>query len=69
MKKKLDDLDAEEARIKERLKEIDELEGKITGEVPKYQPKLIEELSEISMHAALYHRPEPLQRKPSQAVS
>ncbi|VDN07510.1 unnamed protein product [Thelazia callipaeda] len=57
IKKRLLELDAKEAEIKARLKEIAKIQGEMPEGLPKYQPKLIEELSEIAAHALLYHRP------------
>lgn len=63
IKKRLEELDVEETKINARLKELARIQGEMPDEVPKYQPKLIEELSEIAAHAILYHRPSDSQRK------
>lgn len=56
-------MDVEETKINARLKELARIQGEMPENLPKYQPKLIEELSEIAAHAILYHRPDDSQRK------
>uniref|UniRef100_A0A0R3RUM9 Small ribosomal subunit protein uS15m n=1 Tax=Elaeophora elaphi TaxID=1147741 RepID=A0A0R3RUM9_9BILA len=63
IKKRLEELDVEEAKINARLKELGKIQGEMPDKLPKYQPKLIEELSEVAAHAILYHRPDDSQRK------
>lgn len=63
IKRRLEELDAEEAKISERLKELLRIQGRVLDGVPKYQPKLIEELSETAAHAILYHRHSDLQSR------
>jgi len=60
LEKELDDLNKEEEQIKRRTAEILNIEGKtIEGTIGKYQPKIIEELTEISLHSALFYHPTP----------
>ncbi|VIO96789.1 Uncharacterized protein BM_BM4861 [Brugia malayi] len=63
IKKRLEELDSEETEIKTRLKELARIQGEMPKNVPIYQPKLIEELSEIAAHAILYHRPDDSHRR------
>ncbi|KAK6106635.1 hypothetical protein QQG55_24990 [Brugia pahangi] len=63
IKKRLEELDSEETEIKTRLKELARTQGEMPNNVPIYQPKLIEELSEIAAHAILYHRPDDSHRR------
>lgn len=63
IKKRLQELDVKETKMKTRLSELARIEGEVLEELPKYQPKLIEELSEVAAHAILYHRPGDSQRK------
>ncbi|EFO27732.2 hypothetical protein LOAG_00749 [Loa loa] len=57
IKKRLEELDVEETKINARLKELAGIQGEMPKKLPKYQPKLIEELSEIAAYAILYHYP------------
>jgi len=60
LEKELSDLNAEEERINRRTAEILNIEGKTTeGTVGKYQPKYIEELTEVSLHTALFYHQNP----------
>uniref|UniRef100_A0A8R1TXC5 Small ribosomal subunit protein uS15m n=1 Tax=Onchocerca volvulus TaxID=6282 RepID=A0A8R1TXC5_ONCVO len=63
IKKRLEELDVEERIINARLEELASIQGEMPEKLPKYQPKLIEELSEIAAHAILYHHPDDPQRK------
>uniref|UniRef100_A0A915PSQ1 Small ribosomal subunit protein uS15m n=1 Tax=Setaria digitata TaxID=48799 RepID=A0A915PSQ1_9BILA len=63
IKKRLEELEIEETGINSRLKELARILGEMPERLPKYQPKLVEELSEIAAHAVLYHSPDDLQRK------
>lgn len=56
----LTSLEKEETAIREHLSTIKEIEGKfIPNCVGKYQPKLIEEFSEIMLHSILFYHPSP----------
>jgi predicted RNase H-like nuclease (RuvC/YqgF family) len=60
LEKELNDLSEEEERIKRRTAEILNIEGRTTeGTVGEYQPKFIEELTEISLHSSLFYHPKP----------
>lgn len=63
IKKRLEELNIEEMKINSRLKELARIQGEMLEKLPKHQPKLIEELSEIAAHAILYHRPIDSQRR------
>lgn len=53
-------LSDEKKEIEETLHNIDVKHGKIVeGVVGKYQQKLVEELTEISLQAALFYHPKP----------
>ncbi|OZC12888.1 hypothetical protein X798_00523 [Onchocerca flexuosa] len=62
IKKRLEELDVEEGMINARLEELASIQGEMPENLPKYQPKLIEELSEVAAHAILYHHPGGSQR-------
>jgi len=58
--KELSDLNEEEERVRRRIAEILYIEGKtMEGTVRKYQLKLIEELTEASLHSSLFYHPIP----------
>lgn len=53
-------LKLEQKKIEERLSEIDIMEGKAVANLQgEYQQKLIEEMTEISIHSKLFNFPKP----------
>jgi hypothetical protein len=56
---RLQELSDEEAKIHQRIGELDKLEGKITEVDGKYQPKIVEELTFSNVHSNLFYHPKP----------
>lgn len=68
--KRIDDelsaLNCEQAKVEKRLAEIKEIEGKsVSNCVGNYEPKLVEEFTEIMIHTQLFYHPPPKYKKSS----
>ncbi|VDK17414.1 unnamed protein product [Anisakis simplex] len=50
-------LEEEEKKLESRLKELDELQGRMPANIPKYQPSLIDCISERTIHSILFYHP------------
>lgn len=59
----LNNLENEESAINKRLLEIKIIQGKFVENNGKYEPKLIEEFSEVMLHSILFYHPEPIHNK------
>lgn len=61
---KLEALDEEQRKIEAQLKEYELIENRVPQNIKgKYQPKLVEELTEVSNHAMLFYHPSPTQKR------
>lgn len=57
---KLDTLDKQQHEIEEELKKFEAIDGRALPQISgKYQPKLVEELTEFSNHQRLFYHPAP----------
>uniref|UniRef100_A0A0M3HVP0 Small ribosomal subunit protein uS15m n=1 Tax=Ascaris lumbricoides TaxID=6252 RepID=A0A0M3HVP0_ASCLU len=60
---KLTSLETEKKEIEKRLKELDALQGRMSDDIPQYQPPLIDCISERIIHGDLFYHPKPAMRK------